>query len=81
MVSGLCCEYASVTSASLSVVLFVVLKAYTKSTESTVSVNFHLLLYSYVESSIELLTLVLLTGILCCADPADIPAEDGSTVD
>lgn len=35
----------------------------------------------YVENSTEPLTLVFLTGSLCCVDPADIPAEDGPTVD
>lgn len=76
MVSGLCCF----TSASLRPALSVALKAN----------NFHLTSHSSVKRITESrpssvttdMSLVFkLTWCLCCADPADIPAEDGPSVD
>lgn len=76
MVSGLCCF----TSASLCPALSVALKAK----------NFHLTFHSSVKritesrpSSVttDILLVFDLTWCLCRADPADIPAEDGPSVD
>lgn len=75
MVSGLC-----FTSASLRPASSVALKAK----------NFHLTFHSSVKliteshpSSVttDMLLVFDLTWCLCCADPADIPAEDGPSVD
>lgn len=83
MVSGLCCEYAPVTSASLCVVLSLVLKVKLKPLKALsllTSTSTSLICRKYYRILL-LVTLVFLTGPLCCTDPADIPSEDGFTAD